>query len=368
MDPLTQSLNTFWWQAVALCCEMDEFQPDVLVALLHSGWLPVRAAQVLWEETRNKPFPPTARTNIGREKQRTYDAWSNAQLVGNMYNGEYGDPVDIGFFLYWLRDQRRWQDELREQIIAARATAEAPRRILIFDDFCHMGDTSTIALTLLRHAFPSAQRCFLYGEQTPASTLASCWLEEYQPQAHRLVLRARKEVTPKGSWAQPFIWIAGDVACGTEDLDRDSLLWQPISAQSQAVQDLVAISSLSTEEWLGLPRWTLQQVESHIHTTAHAKPEAALRPEKLLYHQTIQPAWLICEYVWENGWARIPELAVAAGIDEVDVARTLEWLVKGDSLVCDGDLYMLPRQAPGEYPWPDPPDSEMGATDSDQAL
>ena len=56
------------------CAEIEKFQPDIVIGLAHSGWLPVVVAQTLWAQTRSAPFPPSMRTNIGQEKHGFYHA------------------------------------------------------------------------------------------------------------------------------------------------------------------------------------------------------------------------------------------------------------------------------------------------------
>jgi len=57
-----------------VCAEIEKFQPDVVLGLAHSGWMPVVVAQTLWTETRVESFPPSTRTNIGLEKNEIYVA------------------------------------------------------------------------------------------------------------------------------------------------------------------------------------------------------------------------------------------------------------------------------------------------------
>ncbi|MCB8985829.1 MAG: hypothetical protein H6659_18520 [Ardenticatenaceae bacterium] len=48
--------------------EIRTYQPDLVIGLAHSGWLPVLAAQTVWETQQDAPFPPSLRLNFGQEK------------------------------------------------------------------------------------------------------------------------------------------------------------------------------------------------------------------------------------------------------------------------------------------------------------
>jgi len=68
------TLETQYRPGNNVCIEIEKFQPDVVLGLAHSGWMPVVVAQTLWAETRAVSFPPATRTNIGLEKNEIYVA------------------------------------------------------------------------------------------------------------------------------------------------------------------------------------------------------------------------------------------------------------------------------------------------------
>jgi hypothetical protein len=67
-------LEALYLNGTDICAEIEKFQPDLVIWLAHSGWMPVVVAQELWAQTRKTAFPPSMRTNIGLEKHEIYTA------------------------------------------------------------------------------------------------------------------------------------------------------------------------------------------------------------------------------------------------------------------------------------------------------
>jgi hypothetical protein len=266
-------LEPLWHLAQAACKDIEEFQPDLVIALAHSGWLPLRAVLTLWEETHRQPFPPFMLTNIGREKgERYFDFTELLDLP--MFQGVYAPTEVIVGWLAWLYEQRQMHDTLRQQIAGVLGPDVGPQRVLVVDDFVHEGSTWITTLGLLWLVFPTADSRFVSSApQLPKAALGMLWVQQEHPEVFE-ALRGRIEAEEKSDPARSsdLEFYLGDVACGTEDVTRYSLEWRRISASSKCVQ--VLSDFLPAEQWLKMPMWVQNYVETYIRKQAHRPPSS----------------------------------------------------------------------------------------------
>ena len=64
-------LEALYQNGTNICVEIEKFQPDMVIGLAHSGWMPVVVAQTLWAQTRKGSFPPAMRTNVRTSRAQT---------------------------------------------------------------------------------------------------------------------------------------------------------------------------------------------------------------------------------------------------------------------------------------------------------
>lgn len=131
-DAALSTLEAIYRHARDICVEIEDYSPDLVIGLAHSGWLPVVVAQTLWAETRSKPFPASLRTNIGQEKNRIYaeryGTDNPAFCCGECSSG----PGRKGHYIAWVMQQKAWLKTLQKQIKAVQH--KTPGRILVVDD------------------------------------------------------------------------------------------------------------------------------------------------------------------------------------------------------------------------------------------
>ncbi len=119
----------------AVCREIDAFSPDVVVLLLHGGWVVLKAAREIWRRTRIEEFPIVLPINLGREKIDRYESEADDPTFShNQFVGICASAVDIGHFLHWVEHQKDWIDYLRDHIKEVCLEPNQLKRILIVDD------------------------------------------------------------------------------------------------------------------------------------------------------------------------------------------------------------------------------------------
>ncbi len=237
-------------------------QPDLVVALVHSGWPAVYAATVLWSETRAQRFPPLLRTNLGREKIVRY----NTHLAETGDEGETDWFVpdyildQIPEFLDWLAKQDDWLTELHQQVQDTLGTSIAPKRVLIFDDFVHEGATKQLVLGLFNQLYPDAWVQLYIADWKWRDPAIDAWLELYHPDLISS-LQATSEIVDGQMIFKPRAYV-NLLAVGTTDVVRDSLAYRHITAESEELVPLLPF--LPAEEWLNLPKWFYAQTREYI--------------------------------------------------------------------------------------------------------
>lgn len=161
--PIQTLLDRFFDIATQICDEILAFKPDVVIVLMHSGWMPLYAGMELWNRTQKAPFPPIVRANLGREKLKRFNELEGSSTVTDSFAGEMESSDVIAFFLAWLYDQTNWQQDLQLRIQEAIGDEITPR-ILIVDESVYEGTTWLLTLGLLSLVYPKADVRFYSAE------------------------------------------------------------------------------------------------------------------------------------------------------------------------------------------------------------
>jgi hypothetical protein len=257
-EEVNEGLDLLWEVAVQVVRRILAFQPDVVVALLHSGWAPAKAARMLWQATQAEPFPPLVKTNLGREKISLYPGGSKRFGAGNFLE-DYSDPFQIGHFLAWLVQQKKWHAELAGQIQAQLPAGETPQRIMIVDDWIAEGNTWILSLGLLDIIFPQAEKQFVAGEFSWKQSFHRLWLETFHPHLLEQLDSSHDQDCSVDENRHVLINHLIRLIPGTEDVDAASFDWRPITTSSPDVQKLTKY--LPAEEWLELPRFVDKMID-----------------------------------------------------------------------------------------------------------
>lgn len=283
--------DQMWQSACRVCDNIRDFQPDLVLALMHSGWGPVFAAQTLWSLTQPGPFPPLARSNLGREKIDIFERTFN-MLYTEWFVGEYSSTIDVGRLLAWLTTRNDWQEQLRQQAADALQTADAPRRILVVDDCVHEGSTFMLTLGLLGLVFPQAELRFLN---------ANSWYRSHY-RDFMLACLCPPDLFPEGKPPSNEISTQlARVAVGSENVAEDSLLWQPISIDSPSVQALS--SYLPPAAWVEMPRQIYALIAQSIADRAASYAPAPPNPQDANFG--LRAEWRLMRDIWlQNGVTR----------------------------------------------------------------
>jgi len=233
-----------------ICDEIDKFQPDIVIGLAHSGWLPVVVAQTLWAETRTAPFPLSMRTNIGQEKYALYHERYGKSLPALCCGECCWGYEGRGHYLAWVAEQRQWQKMLRKQIGAVLPSK--PKRALVVDDLFGTYLSGYLILGLLDNLYPDIKARMLVGQNDLTDNLVTGWLTEFiPPLANEIIEKGiDSSIVRFGSpWQETFKPLIN----GTEDVAQDSLDWQFITRESAAVK--AATEYVPVEVALSAPQW-----------------------------------------------------------------------------------------------------------------
>ncbi|MBX3052005.1 MAG: hypothetical protein KF753_11055 [Caldilineaceae bacterium] len=271
-----ETFDDFWRSAVRACKEIEQFKPEIVIGLAHAGWAPVVATRAVWEEVSDIPFPPTLRTNLGREKLDPY--WDSSKDRYH-FHGTYSSPKEVADFLLWLDSQLDLQEQLARQIVATLGNSSPPNRILVLDEMIAQGNTWLLVLGLLDRLYPDADVRFLDGPYFDwRNILSKHWLEENHPEVLVELLDMQEENTkedPRETWS----FHAYEIAPGTEDIDPRLLDWRTVMAESSAIKALS--KHLPAEEWLKMSAWIYNQLrfEMRHRVVEHPQPDTLLLPE-----------------------------------------------------------------------------------------
>ena len=351
-------IEQIYQTAREMCQVIDDFQPDLVIALAHGAWGVLWAVEAYWGFRKDaRALPPVMVTNLGREKMERYERVRANLPCAHIepFVADYAGEQEVGYFLSWLEQQQDWIEQFRQQ--AQRATSAALQRILILDDTMLEGCTYRLAIGLAEAAFPQAKIRFINANVLSwRSELAYPWLEKHIP-----------------GWSEDQHWkITGALyylATGTEDIHIDSLAWEPITTQSEIIEKMKAY--LPAEKWLELPGWMLHTIQASVQERfqydAHANPQGmedrshSATPEKrVIEYQGIGFGEAIMKFVWQHGSITLREMDKLFPIYKPP-ARILPSMLEYGTLITEGPAhnrrYLLPAEAstPEEMLPPDPP-------------
>ena len=310
-----------WLSACRVCDNILDYQPDLVLVLMHSGWGPVFAAQALWQLTQSRPFPPVARSNIGREKIGIFENAHHLDTT-SFFVGEYSSTIDIGKLLAWLTSRTDWREQLRQQVAEVMPSANDPGRILVVDDTIHEGSTAILTLGLLEWSYPQADVRFLNADSWYRSDYREFMLAALVP---------GDELFPDGKLPSDEVKNhLASVAVGSENVAEDSLCWQPVSLDSPAVQ---ALSSYRPARyWMMASR----QIYSIIAREVASRAAGYVRKATDLYYLRFElnKTWLIMRDVWlYNGITR-RQVEQRYGLSTQEVKRLLgSWVEYQDVVI-----------------------------------
>lgn len=271
MAPTLEALYTL---ATWVCEEADLFQPDLLLGLAHSGWLPVVVARSLRKASGRSPLPPAVRTNIGREKHEIYKQRYGDQFPAFCCGQCSDEPFRVGHYLAWVAQQQQWRSELQEQVRAVLGET-SPQRVLVVDDIYGGLRSGYTTLGLLNAVYPGAKCQMVAGYADLVDVFVDGWAEKFAPGlAQELAAAGPPETGPHHELAGKF----KSLVTGTEDIDPASLLWREIDAGSPAVQAALAYAPL--ENALECNAW-VQRVACQY---AHARWKGLIKKEYVVDH------------------------------------------------------------------------------------
>ena len=288
-----------------ICGEVEKFQPDLVIGLAHSGWMPVVVAQALWAETRSASFPASTRTNIGQEKHEIYHArYGTSRPAFCCGECSWGEPGRLGHYLAWAVEHTAWRKTLLQQI--KQVLASEPKRILVADDVFGGYRSGFAALALLEGLYPNAEIYMCAGHNDLTDNFVAGWLEEFIPPLAKEIKDHggnQKSVRYSSLWQE----ILKPLINGTEDITADSLDWKFITRDSPAVKAVDGF--VSTEVALSAPEWArelacgyaLQRLQDEI------KQETIVEPEEDMTHFiprdtiAIEPEERLAARAWIQG-------------------------------------------------------------------
>lgn len=236
---------------VQICEEIEKFQPDVVIGLAHSGWMPVVVAQALWAETRETSFPSSTRTNIGLEKHEIYAARFGDFPPAFCCITCSEESGRIGHYLAWLTEQNTWLNTLQTQIEAVFSLT--PKRILVVDDIFGGYRSSYAALALLETLYPDVDAYCIAGRNDLTDNLVTGWLEQFVPTLAKEIHAIQRKNTKYTRYLSPWQEKIKALITGTEDITSDRLDWKFISSESPAVK--VLEDYVSADVALSAPDW-----------------------------------------------------------------------------------------------------------------
>ncbi|MFO7536575.1 MAG: hypothetical protein R6X32_00785 [Chloroflexota bacterium] len=343
-DTITQTqLPTPWQEFTALIprfhelaqfivAEIQDFQPDLVLGLAHSGWLPVLAAQTVWSCQSDTPFPPTLRINFGREKLESYQAAGDGH---HSFLLDHSPDVSLGHILAWVSRHQSWQTELQQMLRASHPTL-SPQRILVVDECLHFGTTYYPLMGLLQTLFPAAPVRFIAGSIIFWGYRATmAWLGQHEPDlTEPLDTESNVFRNPDHTQATHLHNALRWVAAGTEDGDPDSLACLPVDKQSQTIARLSAY--LPADRWLEISPWAYKTVLAHIRQHATTPPEGTGR---LWRRNGLSWQQMVTKELWCQGSLSRSEIVAlaaqyGAGAAATKAIRTwLSWQRRRDLIV-----------------------------------
>lgn len=308
--------------------EIQRYQPDLVIGLAHSGWLPVLAAQTVWAMQQTTPFPPSLRLNFGQEKLDPHnDLWSETDH--NDRGLDYAPAPFLAHVLWWAGEQAQWRAELRQMVTPLLGATPSPQRILIIDEGVMDGTTYWPLVGLLTAVYPQATILFSpgtflhWGERATAA-----WLDQHAPDVLAQLNMARAPMhgfSPEWRQLQDALRWA---AAGTEDGDPHSLHCPPVDAHSQTARLLSAY--MPSTDWLRIAPWAQTVILHGVRQAALAQP-GPLPPDKRQSYQRTQRAGLptdiaLMRHLWQKGSLTRRETAIWGRFTPKQASQELQQL------------------------------------------
>jgi hypothetical protein len=262
-------LEGLWLAGREACRTIWRFKPDVVLVLYHSGQSVLRAAQAVWDVVRIDPFPPVVGINFGREKTRAFRRRAEKKGMG----GEdlFGFARDANLLSNWAASKTGWQAAVRDRIAAARGSADPPAHALVLDDIFDTGRTQALLEGVLSALYPGMKTAYTVAEYGPSVmdwqdalgfwVLFTCFPE--------LGLTAEDNPYMSGSGSalglvlERHLW---RIVVGTENVDRNSLAWQPLTAGNPHVRALR--EHIPEAVLLELSEWVYAEIEGYARDRA----------------------------------------------------------------------------------------------------
>lgn len=334
------TLEALYRLGIQVCDEIEKFQPDVVIGLVHSGWMPVVVAQALWAETRESPFPPSMRTNIGLEKHELYVA-RYGKSIPAFCCGECSDePGRKGHYLAWVAEQCRWLKTLRKQV--KEVFSSTPKRILVVDDIFGGYRSGYATLALLETLYPKVETYVYAGRNDLTDNFVAGWLDQFAP-ALAAEIPPENETSSSKRYRSPWLEKLKPLITGTEDITPDRLDWKFISRASPAIQALAG--HVPEDVALAAPEWAkslacsyaLQRLKDEIKKDEIIEPgedDGHLWPITRL---SLSPRSRLASRAWRQGGVTNADIALVygdspekfqEGLEEVNVKY--EWQIQGE--------------------------------------
>lgn len=332
---ILHTIESLYRLAANVCDEIEKFQPDIVIGLAHSGWMPVVVAQTIWTETKETPFPPSTRTNIGLEKKEIYDKRYGksppAFCCGECCDG----PGRKSHYLAWVSEQNSWLKTLRQQI--NEIYASTPKRILVVDDVFGGYRSGYVALALLETLYPRVETYVRAGHTDLTNNFVDAWLEQFVPSLTKDIHTSHR--SRYGSlWHEQL----KPLITGTEDIAPNRLDWKFISRDSAAVKalaDHIPVDiALSAPEWAKRMACTyaIQRLKDQINHDAIVEPEEDQDHLFPITHLSLDPEERLAARAWLQGGVTNADIAqiyggrpeeMKRGLHDVNVKH--EWQIHG---------------------------------------
>ncbi len=299
-----------------ICAEIEKFQPNVVLGLAHSGWMPVVVAKTLWTETRTEPFPSSTRTNIGLEKNEIYVARYGKDIPA-FCCGECSDEAGRkGHYLAWLSEQSAWLETLRNQIQAVYPAT--PARILVVDDIFGGWRSGYAALALLETLYPNVETYVYAGHDDLTDDFVIGWLEQFVPVLAHEIESDHKNTSARIRYRSPWQEKLKPLINSTEDIAPDRLDWQFLGPESPAVKALEeyvpAEIVLSAPAWVkGLAcAYAMQRLHGEIKDAEVVEPQEDLSLW-MITHLSLYPEDCLAARAWKNNGVTHADIAQIYG-------------------------------------------------------
>jgi len=321
--------------------EIEKIQPDVVVGLAHSGWMPVIVAQALWAETRTIPFPPSTRTNIGQEKHEIYHERYGTDSPAFCCGECCDEPGRKSHYLAWAAEQSAWLKTLRKQIKSVFTAT--PKRILVVDDVFGGYRSGYATLALLEELYPNLDTYVYAGHNDLTDNFVTGWLEQFVPELAKEILTAQENLTYHTRYSSSWQEKLKPLITGTEDITPDRLDWKFISRESAAISGLA--DHVSADVALSAPEWAktlacnyaLQRLKGEIKNDAVIDPGEDMDHLFPITHLKILPEERLATRAWRQGGVTNADISQIYGDSPEKMRRGLHdvsvkyaWHVHGE--------------------------------------